>query len=43
MELDTVDPAGAALCPKLQGFYQAIWQSSTLKIYVSNVEKLNDP
>jgi len=43
MELDTIDRAGAALCPKLKGFYQAIWQSSILKIYVSNVEKLNDP
>jgi len=43
MELDTIDRAGAALCPKLKGFYQAISQSSILKIYVSNVEKLNDP
>jgi len=23
LELDTVDPAGATLCPKLKGFYQA--------------------
>jgi len=43
MELDTVEAAGATLCPKLKGFYQARSQNSILKIYVSNVEKLKDP
>jgi hypothetical protein len=43
MKLDAVDPAGAARCPKLKGFYQAASQNSMLKIYVSNIEKLNDP
>jgi len=42
MELDTVDLAGGAFCPKLKGFYQVTSQDSILKICVSNIEKLND-